>query len=147
MPSWTELLQHAEPEQHLVQLYGNDDQFLAANVGRYLSEGLRRGNGLLLVATAEHAEAIIHHMQDESGRMEDAIREGRFVTLDAQATLPRLMVGGQPDRDLFESVVGGVLRKVQARAAGAGSRIWRAGRSPLVRGADGRGNSTRGVLE
>ena len=42
MASWVELLSGAEPGEHVVQLYGNDDQLLIRNVSRYLAEGLRR---------------------------------------------------------------------------------------------------------
>jgi hypothetical protein len=49
--SWVELLTAAEPGEHVVQLYGGDDQRLTRNVSRYLAEGLRRGDGLVVIAT------------------------------------------------------------------------------------------------
>ena len=51
MASWAELLSGAEPGEHVVQLYGDDDRLLSRNVGRYLAEGLRRGDGLVVIAT------------------------------------------------------------------------------------------------
>ena len=62
MSSWTELLTHAEPGDHVVQLYGEDDQLLAKNVSRYLAEGLRRLDGLVVIATPEHSQAIARHL-------------------------------------------------------------------------------------
>ena len=49
MSSWAELLRQAEPRQHVVQLYGEDDQLLARNVSRYLGEGLAQADGCLVI--------------------------------------------------------------------------------------------------
>jgi hypothetical protein len=116
MSSWSELLDRAEPEEHLVQLYGGDHQLLVRNVSRYLVEGLKRGDGLIVIATSEHAESIVRQLTEESAEASTALRDGRLVVLDAQATLDRFMVDGQPDQQLFRAVVGGVLRGVRARA-------------------------------
>jgi hypothetical protein len=117
MSSWSELLDRAEPEEHVVQLYGGDHQLLVRNVSRYLAEGLKRGDGLVVIATSEHAVAIVRQLTEESAEASQALRDGRLVVLDAQATLDRFMVDGQPDQDLFRAVVGSVLQGVRARSA------------------------------
>ena len=43
------LLDDLTPEQHVVQLYSGDDSLLFANVARYVAEGLRRNNCVLLL--------------------------------------------------------------------------------------------------
>lgn len=116
MSSWSELLDRAEPEEHLVQLYGADHQRLVRNVSRYLLEGLQRGDGLVVIATSEHGLRIVRQLTEESAEASEALRDGRLAVLDAQATLDRFMVDGQPDRDLFRAVVGSVLRRVGERA-------------------------------
>jgi DcmR-like sensory protein len=123
MSSSAELLDHPEPEGHFVQLYGKDDRALARNVGRYLSEGLRRGDGLLVIATAEHRGMLVRHLKQERAYSR-AVLEGRLVFLDAAATLKRFMVDGEPDQGRFESVVGEALRSVQARAGHTGVRAY-----------------------
>ncbi len=55
MSSCPELLDGIESEEHVVQLYGNDDRLLTQNVGRFLSEGLKRGDGILVIATCSTA--------------------------------------------------------------------------------------------
>jgi hypothetical protein len=45
MSSCPELLDAIGSEEHVVQLYGTDDRLLTQNVGRFLSEGLKRGDG------------------------------------------------------------------------------------------------------
>jgi hypothetical protein len=116
MSSWSELLDRAEPEEHVVQLYGGDHQLLVRNVSRYLAEGLKRGDGLVVIATSEHAVAIVRQLTEESDEASRALRDGRLVVLDAQATLDRFMVDGQPDQDLFRAVVGSVLQGVRGRS-------------------------------
>jgi hypothetical protein len=124
MSSWSELLDRAEPEEHVVQLYGGDHQLLVRNVTRYLAEGLKRGDGLVVIATSEHAEAIVRQLTEESAEASHALRDGRLVVLDAQATLDRFMVDGQPDEDLFRAVVGSVLQEVRVRSATGKSRAF-----------------------
>jgi hypothetical protein len=53
MSSCPELLEAIGSEEHVV-LYGTDDRLLTQNVGRLLSEGLKRGDGILVIATSQH---------------------------------------------------------------------------------------------
>src|SRR5688572_20349453 len=99
------------PEAHIVQLYGKDDRLLARNLARYLAEGLRRGDGLLVIATPEHSGSVARLLREDRAYPK-AVLEGRLVFLDAQGTLDRLMVDELPDRDLFESVIGEALQGV-----------------------------------
>ena len=117
MSSWTELLTHAESGDHVVQLYGQDDLLLAKNVSRYLAEGMRRLDSLIVIATPEHTQATAHHLaQDNASATLEAERAGRLVFLDARTTLDRILVDGRPDESLFDSVVGEAMREVRARS-------------------------------
>lgn len=99
----------------MVQLYGSDDRLLTRNVGRYLAEGLRRGEGLVVIATPEHSGSISRQLR-EVQTYASAVLEGSLVFLDAQATLDRLLVDWQPRRELFDNVVGDAVQRVQERA-------------------------------
>ena len=123
MLSCGELLDQPEPEGHFVQLYGKDDRALTRNVARYLSEGLRRGDGILVIATADHRGMLVRKLKEERAYSK-AVLEGRLVFLDAAATLARFMVDGEPDRGRFESVVGEALNGVQSRAVHTGVRAY-----------------------
>jgi hypothetical protein len=116
MSSWAELLDRAAPGEHVVQLYGGDDQLLTRHVSRYFGEGLRRGDGLILIATGTHSQAILQQLNQATTAAAPAMREGRLVSLDAVETLWRFMRQGQPDNALFENVIGGLIREVRARA-------------------------------
>jgi hypothetical protein len=120
-----ELLTHAESGDHVVQLYGEDHQLLAKNVGRYLAEGMRRLDGLVAIATPAHAQAIARHLAEEGARaVREAERDGRLVFLDARATLDRILADGQPDEGLFHSVVGETMREVRARSGSGKVRAF-----------------------
>jgi hypothetical protein len=141
MSTCPELLDGVEPEEHVVQLYGTDDRLLARNVARYLSEGLRRGDGLLVIATPEHRSTITSLLRGEPGYPK-AVLEGRLAFLDAEATLARFLVEGSPDPPLFRSAIGEALQRVRSRAVHTGVRaygemvglLWKAGgRTAAVR--------------
>jgi hypothetical protein len=117
MSSWAELLDRAEPGEHVVQLYGADDQLLCRHVNRYFAEGLRRGDGLILIATGAHSQAILRQLSQASPAAPAAMREGRLVSLDAAETLSRFTYDGWPVKELFQDVVGGVIREVRERSA------------------------------
>jgi hypothetical protein len=123
MTSCAHLLDQADPEAHYVQLYGSDDRLLTRNVTRFLAEGLRRGDGLITIAGPEHSGSIARQLRVERGYSR-AVLEGRLIFLDAKTTLDRFMVNGHPDPALFESVIGGTLRDVQARAGHTGVRAY-----------------------
>lgn len=129
------LLDQPEPQGHIVQFYGEDAQLLTRNVARYLAEGLRRGDGLIVVATPEHSGPITHDLRKERAYSR-AVLEGCLVFLDAEATLAQLMVDGRPDAERFEAVIGETVRRVQQRASHSAVRafgemvglLWKAGR-------------------
>src|SRR5580698_9092957 len=88
-----------EPHKHVVQFYGRNDDALAVNVSRYLGEGLQRGEGLVVIATAAHIRAFANRLGEDGRRPMRAIHEGRLVFLGAEETLSLFMIDGQPDRD------------------------------------------------
>ena len=134
MTSCAHLLDNGEPEAHFVQLYGSDDRLLTRNVARFMAEGLRRGDGLVVIASPEHSGSIARQLRVERGYSR-AVLEGRLIFLDAQTTLERLMLNGEPSVELFNGVIGEALSQVQTRAGHPGLRaygemvgvLWKAG--------------------
>lgn len=79
-------------------------------------EGLRRGDGLLVVATAKHSTSILRQLEDESSLVAEAVQNGRLVMADAEATLERFMSEGRPDQRLFRTVFDPMFGAVRERA-------------------------------
>jgi hypothetical protein len=78
---------------------------------------LQRGDGIVIVATPEHTEAFATALRDESSYAR-AVLEGRVAWLDAQETLDRFMVNGEPHWSRFLVVVGDMLRGIQDMGGG-----------------------------
>lgn len=103
-------------KEHHVQLYGADENALAANVGRFLADGLERGDGLIVIASAAHCEAFAREMKNQHAPLEQALSDSRVLFLNAQVTLDSFMVDGEPDQARFERAVVPVIRQIQRQA-------------------------------
>jgi MEDS: MEthanogen/methylotroph, DcmR Sensory domain len=122
---------------HVVQFYRADDE-LADNVGRYLADGIRSGEGVVVVATAPHRlafEAALAREGLDAGRER---RAGRLLTEDASGLLGRFLDGGRLDHERFEAaaseLVGraaAVRRQVRVYAEMV-ALLWDAGDVPLA---------------
>jgi hypothetical protein len=113
MADFSDILQTPEPHGHFVQLYDHDASLLSKNVAHYLSEGLKRDESALVVATREHTDAFVVELQKLGVNTEQAVSESRLLMLDAQRTLGEFMIDGQPDRERFERVIRAAMSKVQ----------------------------------
>ena len=117
MSSLNPHLTHAEPRGHLLQFYQADEPALTRNVVEYVSEGLRRGDGVLVIATPEHRRSFTQHLRILLPSNGQHLPETPISFLDAQKTLDRFMSNGQPDWDRFESAISNAIRPLQARAS------------------------------
>ncbi|MCW5982017.1 MAG: PAS domain S-box protein [Bryobacteraceae bacterium] len=124
MSSWEQVVEAAGPHQHLVQFYEADRQALARNVGQYLADGLKRGEGLLLLATPDHSRIFFRAIKSAGANPRAALRSGRLVMQDAGQTLERILIDGRPDRERFQSVIGAAARTLKSRAGCAGLRAY-----------------------
>lgn len=119
MPPLSTVLEAPPPCSHYVQLYDQDRLPLAQNVATYIFEGLKRGEGAVIIGTPEH-RAIFH--EELRKRDIDAglpVMESGLLFLDAHETLPLFLVDGEPDEARFREVVTSAIAPVQeARPAG-----------------------------
>jgi MEDS: MEthanogen/methylotroph, DcmR Sensory domain len=109
------------PRDHVAQFYGADEE-LAVTVGGYLAEGLRSGDGILVVATAPHRRAFAAALARagiDPARERDA---GRLLMEDAAELLDRFLVGDVLGHERFQSVASGLI--LRAAAGGRPVRIY-----------------------
>jgi hypothetical protein len=108
----------SEPAQpwvpgHDVQFY-DDEEFLTSVVGRFLVDGVRAGQPVIVIATPSHQQAFVNQMR-AMGFDPDHLTPARdIVWLDARETLSAFMEGNRPNPELFEATVGNVFEKVTA---------------------------------
>ncbi len=124
MSPWHKLLEHPHAGGHFVQMYSADDTALVKNAGRYLWEGLRRGEGAIVIAAAEHQQSFSHHLSTLGADVQQSVDDGQLVFLDAHQTLASFMRAGQPDWIEFEKVVRGAIRRVRPREGIQSSRAY-----------------------
>lgn len=106
---------------HAVQFYRADEE-LAAAVGGYLADGLRSGDGIVVVATAPHRRVLEATLARAGIDASRARKAGALVVEDARDLLDRFLTGDELDPGRFQSVMSGLIR--HAAAGGRPVRIF-----------------------
>jgi len=109
---WNDLLDDTPAERHLVHCYA-DDGSLIESVARFLGEGMRRGDGLLVIATPDHRRALLERVAGDGVDAGGVEESGRLMALDAQQTLERILVDGEPNAAAFDRALAPVVRRVR----------------------------------
>jgi PAS domain S-box-containing protein len=124
MQAVSQSAQTTEPSEHLVQFYDADPAAWAKSVGRYLAEGLRRGEAVLVVATPKHKRAIIRQLNILGYNPESAVYQGQVAFRDAAATLAQFMVAGEPNWDRFQGTVGHEIQRLHSASLNGAFRAY-----------------------
>ncbi|HLK47085.1 MAG TPA: MEDS domain-containing protein [Bryobacteraceae bacterium] len=123
MSPWQKLLEQPHWRAHLVQLYDTEGSPVR-NVSQFLCEGLRRGEGILVIATAEHWTQINRELEVLGTDPSASLARSQVLFLDAQETLAAFMVDGQPDWDRFERTIRNGMRRLHPFPESAGIRAY-----------------------
>ena len=118
-----------------MQFYKADEPLLNRNVGRFLWDGLLRGDALLVIATAERRESLSTHLVRLGADVPLLRRRRQFALLDANETLRAFVVSGVPDWNRFEVTISHALETLEPRGEDAGicaygelvGVLWQAG--------------------
>jgi hypothetical protein len=110
----------AAPRDHIVQLY-QDQDFLNRAVCRFAGAALANGEGIILVPTLTHWNAIRPRLEAEGVDVDAARERGQLTVVDADELLPRFMRDAMPDSAVFLGLAGDVIG--QARAGGRYPRV------------------------
>ncbi|HEY2380050.1 MAG TPA: PAS domain S-box protein [Terriglobia bacterium] len=100
--------------QHAVQFYESDN-YLSAEVARYLAHGFRNGNAMVVIALPEHRTAFKKHLDSQGFDVDATIRSGQFKEFDAHETLRAFMDSELPNRERFRTVIGQVIDECRNR--------------------------------
>jgi PAS domain S-box-containing protein len=107
---------------HFVQLY-TDDGFLLDVLSRFVGGAIAVGNGAVVIATQAHQDGLAQRLKARGVDTEKAIRQGRYVLLDANDTLLRFLVNGSVDETRFINTISDVLTQVRNAGDDKDSRI------------------------
>jgi hypothetical protein len=117
-------LETPRPDSHVVQLHDANEKMLPSNAVNYVVEGLKLGGGAVVIATPAHKSAFLQEIARAGIDTDSAAKCGRLEFLDAKTTLARIIVGGHPDGERFERVVGTPLREAKTISGEKGLRAY-----------------------
>lgn len=117
---WDRVVADAAPCDHIVQLY-QDQDFLNRAVCRFAGAALANGEGIILVPTLTHWNAIRPRLEAEGVDVKAAQERGQLTIIDADEFLPRCMREAIPDSPVFLGLAGDVIG--QARAGGRYQKV------------------------
>src|SRR4051812_44042787 len=103
-PDWVSV----GPGEHIVQYYEQESALLDS-LRVYLVGGLQRGESAVVILTEPHRFGLEVRLAGDGIDVAAVRRAGRYVSLDADATLAEFMVDGLPDPERFARVIGLVL--------------------------------------
>lgn len=83
-------------------------------MGHFFCEGLRGGDGIILIASPENRDAFFTEMTAAGCDPVRAVCDRRLVLFDSGHTLARFMVDGAPDRERFRAIAHAALERVHA---------------------------------
>jgi hypothetical protein len=117
---WDQVVADAAPRDHIVQLY-QDQDFLNRAVCRFAGAALANGEGIILVPTLAHWNAIGPRLEAEGVDVSAARERGQLTVVDADELLPRFMRNAMPDSPVFLGLAADVIG--QARAGGRFQKV------------------------
>jgi signal transduction histidine kinase len=101
---------------HIAHFYSSD-AVLLAEVSQYLSTSLAAGGSAVVIATPAHLQGFEQQLAVRGFDMRRIARQGRWLALDAAATLNMFMNQGWPDEKKFAAQMNAVLDRVSSAAA------------------------------
>jgi hypothetical protein len=120
---WDGVLADAAPSDHIVQLY-QDEDFLSRAVCRFAAAAIANGEGIILVPTQAHWDAIRPRLEAEGVDVDAARERGQLTVVDADEFLPRFMRDNMPDSPIFLGLAADVIGKAHAGGQYQKVRWW-----------------------
>ena len=107
---------------HEVQFY-SDDSLLIDGFTPFLCAALKAGNPAVFIGTASHRNMLLQRLHAESPSIRTAIRQGKYVALDAVEFLSNFMMNDMPDPGWFLKVVDDLIVAARKGADGEHLRV------------------------
>jgi hypothetical protein len=100
-----------------------DPQALTAAVTLYLQTGLRRGNGVIVIASPAHTDLFLNRLRADDLDPGVFFKSGQLELHDAELTLRKFMRHDLPNWEDFRHAIGAIFER--ARAFGRGrTRVY-----------------------
>jgi|SRR5581483_2000466 len=122
-PAMAKLLADPHPGTHIIYPYSTFSHIIG-NVSRYVSEGLSRGESVVLIVTAEHRCSLTDKLLEEEINVANLEKDGRLFFLDASALVQDVFLGDTPNPVGFDAFVGTVIRQGITNAPASKVRVF-----------------------
>lgn len=114
-------------------LFWSSDAVFVSGLARFVADALHAGSAVIVVVSDAHREQLQQHLRTSQVRLDVALREGRYIPLNVNELLSKIVVNGWPDLERFRNaaadIVGEAIRnhgKVAACGEGAAT-LWAQG--------------------
>jgi DNA-binding NarL/FixJ family response regulator len=107
---------------HEVEFYLDNPSFLAGLAG-FIEASLKAGSAVIVIATESNRKSLIQRLQAHGVDSAAAIEQGRYFSLDVDATLSSFMLNDLPDPARFFKVAGDLILKAAKAATGEHPRV------------------------
>ena len=125
---------------HSVQFY-SEETFLLDDLSRFIGSSLGAGEAAVVIATPAHCTGLARRLRQRGFDIDLAIRQGRYVALDAAETLATFMVDGRPNPALFTDVIGSAITTAAACVPGDYPRVAAFGEMVALLWAEGKSDA------
>jgi hypothetical protein len=98
----------AEEPGHGLWSYEHET-FLVESVARFIGAALGAGDAAVVIATKPHLRELEHRLGVRGLDLDIVRIEGRYVPLDVDDTLTKVMRNDRPDAKLFDELIGTVI--------------------------------------
>ena len=100
-----------------------DDASLVDDFTRFIEVALKRENPVIVIATESHRTNLQQRLQARGRDIATAIREGRYISLDADDMLSEVMVNDWPDSTRLLKVASDLIVEAAKAAKGKHFRV------------------------
>src|SRR5947199_1793322 len=95
---------HTTTGDHALHLYPTETS-LATTVASFLEPAFEGEHAIIAIATRPHLSAVEQRLRTIGHDVDGIRRSRRYIAMDAEAVLPRLMHNGLPSKHAFESII------------------------------------------
>ena len=91
-------------------LFYSDDEVFLSSLTRFIAGALEAGDVAVSITTEPHRHSLLHRLRARRLDMDTAIREGRYIALDAVKTLSAFMINDVLDAPRFFEIATDLIR-------------------------------------
>jgi len=118
----------------------SDEASLLNGFTQFIGTALEGGNSVIVLVTESHRDGLLARLQAYGLDIGPAIRQGRYIALDAAETLSTFMINGMPDPVRFSNLTHDLVLTAANAAQGVG-RVAACGECAPLLWAQGNANA------